>query len=812
LTLSGLTGTDSNDSDSLHFKGHGLFDFVSWSQEPGDLVFQVFNDTEARELYNVSFVVVNPPHGQESPTISIQSGGAIVIAPVDVDSADGNEAPLLVADFVVRDIGQSTASASAKNTITITIETSVLLEAGNRIVFTGLEGNTFHGEIATFSNFTFNTSYVCNTTNTSIRRPWYDTPLEHDRTWNATCFNNCSLLNSTWNASSITSFINASCINTCSNSTGNISCFNNCSDPIPFCINNCSEPYNRTWNATSLSFDNSSTPLPYVPTWIDTCVDTCSSTRMCGSVLCASRACNNALLEGSNLTITLTEALEPDSMYVLSFFITNPAARQDSPSTSIQALGLVKSAALEMRSGPANYAPLLVAGFNTARIIQRNYFASENNTLVVTLNSNAILLEGSEIVISGLKGMQPKTMIGIPLDLHGSAAGTYSSRAQWDGTRAVLRVFVISDMASHQNYTFSFTLTNAPTGHLSYDIRIRVVRSTVTSPIFMSKGPGWMAPTLVLFEFTTAFASHTTTKPGALNRVFFTLVSRENITGSTGVEIIISGLTGTGTEGSPNSCGNSCITVLPGECEGVGRLRRSAAWDQLNGTLILSVVRDIQANIPFGFSFEIQNANYSQPSPEIFVMAEGVPMLPRRVDVPDNNRAPLLTAGFKSALMEQNSPYVSTENVLNVTFSTRVSLTAVAETKITISGLRGFETRSTHDLEICSVKSEPRFPNTSRGFDEELLKGHEGFCTNNTFDTPNISAMVSVPDGYEYIDTMSHFRSSRCQFYSQVLSRAAHWNRTKGELVLSIIRDTEPGEQYTILLCSTQWCARAARP
>ena len=53
----------------------------------------------------------------------------------------GNAAPLLIADFLVKRVGQLTPSANADNTISVTIRTRAALLVGTNVTVSGLTGS-----------------------------------------------------------------------------------------------------------------------------------------------------------------------------------------------------------------------------------------------------------------------------------------------------------------------------------------------------------------------------------------------------------------------------------------------------------------------------------------------------------------------------------------------------------------------------------------------------------------------------------------------------------------------------------------------
>ncbi len=162
VTISGLTGTQTaNAALSIADVGASGSTTVfgataAWTQAPGTLVLTVAagQTMAAGIVYKFSFGVVNPSSAQAPPSpITIEAGGsvAITLSPVTADiwsipnvlgSNVGDATPLKVYSpaFVVKDMSQSSNSAGASNTITVTVATNADLAAGSVITVSGLTG------------------------------------------------------------------------------------------------------------------------------------------------------------------------------------------------------------------------------------------------------------------------------------------------------------------------------------------------------------------------------------------------------------------------------------------------------------------------------------------------------------------------------------------------------------------------------------------------------------------------------------------------------------------------------------------------
>ena len=109
-----------------------------WNQDNGTLVVLLSKQLAAQQETSFSFVIRNQVQGQDSATVSIEVHGLIAKTPAD--TGQGNQAALLIASFLQRDIGQLMPAMSAFNTIAITIRARARLEPGTTIVISGLLG------------------------------------------------------------------------------------------------------------------------------------------------------------------------------------------------------------------------------------------------------------------------------------------------------------------------------------------------------------------------------------------------------------------------------------------------------------------------------------------------------------------------------------------------------------------------------------------------------------------------------------------------------------------------------------------------
>jgi len=146
ISISGLLGS-STPTGALELSSPNGTVFTAifgtqgmWYQMNGTLVVTAMSDSTAGDTYVFSFLIMNPSDGQNSTAINIVSAGT-QSSVTSMDKAQGNLAPMLVADFISQRCGQSDASQGATNTITITLRTRTSLLPGTWVTISGLTGS-----------------------------------------------------------------------------------------------------------------------------------------------------------------------------------------------------------------------------------------------------------------------------------------------------------------------------------------------------------------------------------------------------------------------------------------------------------------------------------------------------------------------------------------------------------------------------------------------------------------------------------------------------------------------------------------------
>jgi len=138
-----LTGFTS--PESLFLSALSEIELASWDLVSGQLVMRVVQDLQAATSYNLSFFGVNSLVGQDSPTIDINvTQGSTTLVSQKMDKGENQFQPLLINEFIVSKISQSTTFQGALNTITVSFATRTLMqaEAGDLLLVCNLVGTT----------------------------------------------------------------------------------------------------------------------------------------------------------------------------------------------------------------------------------------------------------------------------------------------------------------------------------------------------------------------------------------------------------------------------------------------------------------------------------------------------------------------------------------------------------------------------------------------------------------------------------------------------------------------------------------------
>ena len=399
------------------------------------------------------------------------------------------------------------------------------------------------------------------------------------------------------------------------------------------------------------------------------------------------------------IVVTIDHDVDPGNLYTFSFHVTNPGSIQKSPPIYIESSGIAISR-IQMESASGNLAPGTVSGFVSTLISQSNPNADEQNTLSIDFSINVNLPPGHVLKISNLAGAIPREAFdSIPLSMESTV---FHPKATWATAASVLSITNIENLKSFMLYRFNVTLTNPSAGQASPSVRAEIKGPIKVAITTMSKAVDLKSPLSILSVFTVAKLSQSTAVPGADNTLTISLVSRDLLSAAAGIDITISGLIGTTNDGTAGACGSSCLSILNTETsDETCNYQNSSNWTKLTGLLILKVAGDIPANTSCSLQFVLTNPLCAQFSPEVVMTAGPILFLPRMVQPGALNSAPLLIAGFLTASINQSNSFMGNDNRLFVSFSSTVGLLVEDVSVLRVSGLTGSMTFSTNGLAIC---------------------------------------------------------------------------------------------------------------
>jgi len=149
ITISGLIGSVTPDATLALLDSNALFNSTAkWNSKKGSLILSVGpgQTLSSNEDTIIKFDLSNPTVPQSGAAlVLISADGNVPISASAMELGTSNSAPLrvLAASFTQARIGQSSKAPFAQNTITITVQPSVLLSRGRRSTLTlyGLSGS-----------------------------------------------------------------------------------------------------------------------------------------------------------------------------------------------------------------------------------------------------------------------------------------------------------------------------------------------------------------------------------------------------------------------------------------------------------------------------------------------------------------------------------------------------------------------------------------------------------------------------------------------------------------------------------------------
>ena len=604
VSLVGLTGSITVET-SLVLTGNATEIFGTegeWNQTTGTLVLHVTNRSIADALYVLDFNLTNPSHGQDAPFVTAETSGAVVIGTTRVMAAPGNRAPMLVADFLIKKIGQSHASQSVLNTISVTIATRVEMPVGSNITISGFSHGMYslppvlalHGMSSTGIFYTgsaeenltttpFTTPFATQAPMTTPA-PWFSGTWNQEKSYLVVTLDrdlesrmlytfSFEVLNPDSSHQSPSIFIESSGISISrtrmekdpgnsapgtvagfvstfiSQSSADASSSNTLS--IQFSINVYLPP-GHIVRIVNLSRAVPHGSLSSVPVSTDTGVfnDTATWTE-----------------QGHILSVTTTDTLEAFTPYRINVTLINPPAGQPSPNVQAKLSGQIQVANTQMVKATGLQAPLAILSlFPIAILSQSTTVPGASNTLTLDLRSRDTLFgtQDIQIILAGLRGA---TNDGSPCDLGVSCLDVsitggdcnYMNRAKWTKETGELVLHVEGQVTGNVTCVLQFEVTNSMTAQFSPQITL-TASPILFIPRQVDRGSDNSAP-LLIAGFLKASLNQSNPFMGNQNRLFFSFSTTVSLLSSESARIRLSGLKGslTATTTDLPICDQQCM-------------------------------------------------------------------------------------------------------------------------------------------------------------------------------------------------------------------------------------------------------------
>jgi hypothetical protein len=698
ILLSGLGGatTLSTEDLAIFSRGSKLSSSSKWTQESTSIDVKFTSNLAQRELLYFQFTLRNPPRINDAQKVFVQLKGSIQSRAHQMDPGQGTKAPLLVIGLLQKDIRQSTPSVRAQNTITIIVKSSLPLPANMLITVTGLVGSVTGKprpeNVTSVSSYLVSVPCPRGCLNASVCR---------------------SILDNITNEANFTK-----CSSVCRSIVDNVTNVTN-STTCALCPPNC------TWNVPSeamSSLGGDPINVSFLP----------QQSGNFSNVGIWNWSLSSIVLK----TIAETKAGEP---YTLSFVLQNGDVGQLSPDVTILSNdpAYTLSPTL-MNKGTRNQAPLLIAMFSTRFIQQNTPSASSNNSLIVTLESVADLVNGTKITISGLNGVDTPDNDNLQINStsvfgaerqSNNESNPFGKTGVWNKSTGSLIVTVshggkiydkngtftgnLTEPVLEQSrpYKFVFMLQNGAQYQEAPSISIES-SGTDTTKAKMQYGDFNEAPLLIagfryLVVGQSTVSQSTPYTHRTMNSITVTFATNVQLKGSEGCKLTLSGLTGTLGPKGENSTASIYVAGqvrrlgltkpletfdfgLPCPCPNVGqRGCYCGVWNSQNGTMVFPMrpLVDSVLGAEYRLRFEVINPMHGKDAAQVTGSGSGITISSVLAKNAPGNAAPLLIADFLIKAVGQSTPSAYANNTISVTIRTRAAL--LAGTRITVSGLIG---------------------------------------------------------------------------------------------------------------------------
>jgi len=413
----------------------------------------------------------------------------------------------------------------------------------------------------------------------------------------------------------------------------------------------------------------------------------------------------------------------------LQFSVTNPAGYQSNPSLSIETAGGVVMQRSPVQGAGGLNSPLMVNGprltvLSVVRASSNKTYPGAKDSLVLTFSPTVDLVptagQRTSLVLSGLAGMSQTSGV---VNVSSSPTGVFTACAALNTTTCVLNQGRFADSSSTLTLGLASTVTRNTLVTVTFACNYALLRQA--------------APQLWL-EVTRSSAGviiPPTPVPTALS--LSADLRALNIYGSAGFLISSIGQSSTVPAGSntitvviqpaEDIVANSSLTIsgLVGAATPSGALRiydmgsvlfsSVGSWDRKSGSLVLIVAigQTVSASASTTLRFDLTNPLSAQPSSdEILISASGpVPFGPTRMGALSGSDLPLLvrTYNFSDIAVGQSSPIPGGPNVITATLRTNAVLRKSMQSVVVLEGLIGATNSDNEAMPLTMI--EPSLAN-----------------------------------------------------------------------------------------------------
>jgi len=606
---------------------------VEWVQKTGKLVFHLASTKtfNAGEEYVISVEkLLNSNEAQDSPDVTVKLTGEVEVATVPMEKGMDEMAPFYISPpkLLVAKIGQSSCTLGASNTLTISLESNIGIQAigagsAAKVTISGLTGFadadsnvavTPASYYSTDGIFTSNQAAWKKNDGTLIMTLTSGKRLHAGRLY----VFKVTLTNPT-DARAATELVTislASSNNLIVSKEAEMS-----SDIKKMVLTVCTAGWDtlrigqsKTGASTTNTISVTMKPNIVLNAGVNTKISisglTNSGTADSGTLAIA--GCGDVATSGKwtkssgMLEFSPAQAWPAGTEYVCTFDLQSPSEIQEAATVTIKvdsySTGQITPviATSTFRNAPGNKGPFKIidATFETAKIGQTMpYPGVTDNVITVTLKSNKPIGSTNSVVsaitISGLTGSQTADSSTLAItSITAGLANIIGTTGDWNKEKGELIISVVNNqqLAADTEYKLSFKLQNPEDKQESPAVMVSVSGGSAIAKMPMKsdmKGcihnEGDTAPLFVYGRtFLVKKIGYRTTTPQAANVVTITLTTSISLSYQSGsaTKITVSGISGMSTADS------STLAITSTHPTDFGK---TAEWNKMDGSLIFTI-------------------------------------------------------------------------------------------------------------------------------------------------------------------------------------------------------------------------------